>query len=479
MPVLKRHSGALTVALALLDACCVWAACFVACRLALPPGVPFERVVAAFQDHVIYAVAFCVVWFVTAADQRLFHSRRGDTLPSQLYNVAKAVLISLVFTGFSVGFIRRGTEALDREFIAYFGAASFAFIAWFRSTLRLALWAIRRSGFNYRQILLVGANPRAKHLVDVMMGHGHYGYQLVGVLDDEPGRTSILAEYKIPYLGDLKGLEELLLTQVIDEVYICLPVRRFYSEINSLAHLCEGVGVPVRMIADLFPLRVATSRVSQLEDIPLLSLSAIPEAQLPLIGKRGLDVAVSFLFLALVGSWLFPLVAAIIKLESKGPVFFRQERVGLNQRRFKIIKFRSMSVDAEARKALLAGQNEADGPVFKMRHDPRMTRVGRWLRKFSIDEMPQFINVFLGHMSLVGPRPPVPEEVLKYTWDQRRRLSVRPGITGLQQVSGRSDVTFDEWVELDLAYIDNWSLMEDFRILGRTFQVVVLARGAA
>jgi lipopolysaccharide/colanic/teichoic acid biosynthesis glycosyltransferase len=144
-----------------------------------------------------------------------------------------------------------------------------------------------------------------------------------------------------------------------------------------------------------------------------------------------------------------------------------------------MIKFRSMVADAEALKDTLAALNEADGPVFKMTRDPRVTRVGRWLRKFSIDEMPQIVNVFIGDMSLVGPRPPVPREVAEYTWDQRRRLSVRPGLTGLQQVSGRSSLDFSDWVEIDLAYIDNWSLAEDFRILFRTFQVVVLAKGAA
>jgi len=194
--------------------------------------------------------------------------------------------------------------------------------------------------------------------------------------------------------------------------------------------------------------------------------------------KRAFDIAVSASFLATIAWWLFPIVAILIKLESKGPVFFKQERVGLNQRRFKIIKFRSMVVDAEDRKEELAHANEADGPVFKMKRDPRMTRVGRWIRKFSIDELPQFINVFVGHMSLVGPRPPLASEVEKYSWAQRRRLSVRPGITGLQQVSGRSDLSFDEWVEFDLAYIDHWSLMEDLRILYVTFRVVVLAEGA-
>jgi exopolysaccharide biosynthesis polyprenyl glycosylphosphotransferase len=430
-----------------------------------------------FRAHFAYFAVFVVVWCMAAADQRLFQSHRGEGLFNQLFAVAKAVVITLVFSVFLIGFLRR--QGLDQEFIAYFGAAILAFILLFRLTLRLILWLLRRGGFDYKRILLIGANPRAKHLVDVIVSHGRYGYHIFGLLEDEPERAELFKEHKIRCLGGFADLEEILLNEVVDEVYICLPVKRFYEEITSMAHLCEGIGVSVKMIADMFPLHVARSHVAQLEDIPLLTLSAIPQAHLQLAAKRLIDILVSGLFLVLIAWWLFPVVAILIKLDSRGPVFFTQERVGLNQRRFKIIKFRSMIADAEQLKERLAEQNEADGPVFKMRRDPRTTRVGRFLRKFSVDEMPQVINVFLGHMSLVGPRPPVPKEVAGYTWDQRRRLSVRPGITGLQQVSGRSDVTFDQWVELDLAYIDHWSLMEDLRILYRTFQVVVLAKGAA
>ncbi|MCP4643131.1 MAG: sugar transferase [bacterium] len=474
--MLRKFSGAFTITLAALDGCCVVAACVIASLLTLPADGSLS-LLAQFRDHFAYVAVFVVVWCGAATDQRLFHSRRGDSLYDQLYGVAKAVLVSLIFTGFLIGFFRR--QGLERDFIGYFGVSTLMLILGFRMALRLGLWALRRHGYNLRQILIIGANERAHHLVDVMVGHERYGYELCGLLDDEPERAAVLEEFNIPYLGDLRAIEKTLLGRVIDEVYICLPVRRFYEEIHSMAHLCEGIGVPVRLIADLFPVKLATSRVHQLEDIPLLSLSAIPESQFPLMAKRVVDLAISGAFLLLVGSWLFPLVALLIKLDSKGPVFFKQERVGLNQRRFNIVKFRSMVTDAEQLRQDLTKENEADGPVFKIRNDPRMTRVGRWIRKFSIDEMPQFLNVFMGHMSLVGPRPPLPKEVEEYTWDQRRRLSVRPGITGLQQVSGRSDIPFEQWVELDLAYIDNWSLGEDFRIMLRTFQVVLLARGAA
>jgi len=300
----------------------------------------------------------------------------------------------------------------------------------------------------------------------------------LGVVEDDAQRVETLRGYNLPHLGAFRELEHLLTEQVIDEGHVCLPVRSSYELIQSIAHLCVGVGVPVRLVADLFPLRLATSRAFRMGQIPMLSLSTVPESAGQLAIKRLLDIAVS-LSLLMGLSPFFLLIAVLIKLETRGPVFFLQERVGVNQRRFKIYKFRSMVADAEDQRKRLDALNEADGPVFKIRNDPRITRVGRFIRKYSIDELPQLINVLNGEMSLVGPRPPIPAEVEQYTWDQRRRLSVKPGMTGLWQVSGRSDLSFKEWVELDLQYIDSWSIWEDFMILLKTFRVVIEGRGAA
>ncbi|NUM55914.1 MAG: sugar transferase [Candidatus Hydrogenedentes bacterium] len=471
MNFLKRNAGLLTLTLAACDVLCILAAAATASYI-LEPGDWRQDVI----DHRFYFGLFILAWLLGASDQRLFASQRGDSLLTQLIAIGRTLAFSLGVSLVLMLFFFR--QSIDREYFGLFGGAVIIYILVFRVAMRLFLWSIRRRGYNFRQILIIGANPRARHLVEIMISHGQYGYHLVGLLDDEPDRVKFLDEFNVEYLGGVHDLERILLEHVIDEVYICLPVRKYYTTINSAAHLCEGVGVPVRLIADLFPLRVATSRVHQLEDIPLLSLSAIPEAQGQLILKRTIDMIASAAFLLVIAWWLFPLLGAIIKLESKGPMFFLQDRVGLNGRKFKCIKFRSMVANAEALKESLAAHNEADGPVFKMKDDPRMTRFGRFIRKTSIDELPQFFNVFLGDMSLVGPRPPVPKEVAQYSWDQRRRLSVRPGITGLQQVSGRSDLSFDEWVELDLAYIDNWSLEQDLRILVRTLQVVLTGRGA-
>jgi len=368
---------------------------------------------------------------------------------------------------------------LPREFLLNFSVAMLVCLVFFRMALRVVIAAMRHRGLNHCRVILVGANDRTAHLFDVLARSRDHGYEVIGIIETDAERMAEMEGRDVAYLGPVEALEDKVAKGDVDEVLIGLPVRSNYETIQHVAHLCQGSNLRVRMIADLFSLRTATSRLMYVEDIPVLSLSTIPEVRWKLAVKRALDIVVSTVLLLVLAPVLFLPVAILIKLESKGPVFFAQERVGQNGRRFRMLKFRSMVQNAEELKARLAAQNEADGPVFKMREDPRITRIGKYLRKYSLDEFPQLINVFLGQMSLVGPRPPIFSEVVQYSWDQRRRLSVKPGMTGLWQVSGRSDVGFSEWVELDLAYIDNWSLWEDFVILLKTFRAVVEGRGAA
>ena len=427
-------------------------------------------------DHGAFLLAFLIAWVFTGARERLFVSPRKDSLLYQWLGIFKALAASLVVSGFVVAFLT--PHRVQPLFVLYAGMAALLLVAIFRTSICIVLWTIHERGYNARHVLIVGINPRTKRLVETIRAHARYGYQLVGLLESEPSRVDILRDHDIPYLGKFEELEKILTERIVDEVHVCLPVRSCYEIIQSIAHLCVGVGVSVRLVADLFPLRLATSRVYSLADIPMLSLSTVPENTLQLGIKRALDIAVSLVGLVVL-SPLFLVVAVAIKLESKGPVFYSQLRAGMNQRRLKMLKFRSMVQDAEDRRADLEHLNELEGPIFKIQNDPRITRVGRFIRKFSIDELPQLINVLKGEMSLVGPRPALPNEVEQYTWDQRRRLSVKPGMTGLWQISGRSDVGFKQWVECDLEYIDNWSLYQDFRIILKTFAVVILAKGAA
>ncbi len=476
MPVLKRNAGFFTLVMAAGDAC-VAAAAYLAAA-AVHAGPPFALPdIEALRPLTPYGVVFVVAWLLAAAEQRLFVSRRDDTLPAVIRSLVNAALLAAVSTALIVAFFQRGQ--FNFEFMLEFALiASGGLVCW-RILLRLFLRKIRRRGMNFRRILIIGANERARHFAEVLLEHEEFGYRLVGVLDDDESRMHVFGDLGLPYLGKTGDLQEVLTSQVVDEVYITLTIASHYDTIHNIASLCESVGVIVRLVADFFPVKIARRRIDLIEDVPLLSLSAIPEQQLQLAIKRLIDVVASGLGLLILLPTVFLPLAIMIKLDSRGPVFFGQERVGMNMRRFKMLKFRSMVANAEELKAKLMEQNEAEGPVFKMRRDPRITRIGSFIRKYSIDELPQLINVFLGHMSLVGPRPPLPSEVAEYEWSQRRRLSIRPGITGLWQVTGRSDTQFDEWVQLDLDYIDHWSLDLDFKILLRTFGAVVKGRGAA
>lgn len=259
---------------------------------------------------------------------------------------------------------------------------------------------------------------------------------------------------------------------------VCLPVEEYIREIFQIFGLCRDQGLVVRVVPDLADVRVLER--AQVEEFDGEQLVTFFRENLlgQLLAKRILDVLVSGVLLILLSPLLLA-VALGVKLTSPGPVLFSQERVGMNKRKFQLFKFRSMVVNAEELKASLASKNEMSGPAFKIKNDPRTTKVGRILRKTSIDELPQLWNVLKGEMSLVGPRPPLPKEVEKYEWLDRRRLSIKPGITCLWQVGGRNNLSFEEWMALDKVYCDHWSFWLDLKILLKTIPVVLLGKGAS
>jgi exopolysaccharide biosynthesis polyprenyl glycosylphosphotransferase len=240
---------------------------------------------------------------------------------------------------------------------------------------------------------------------------------------------------------------------------------------------CEEVGIKIHIRADFAHSIFSRTYLSAVSGIPILTLASTPHAGTDIFLKRLMDIAASFAGLVVAAPFML-LVGLFIKLDSRGPVLFRQVRTGLNGRRFVLLKFRSMTHDAEHQQDALNGLNEMSGPVFKLRMDPRVTRVGAFLRRTSLDELPQLWNVLMGDMSLVGPRPPLPSEVSRYQRWQRRRLSMKPGLTCLWQASGRNEIDFDEWMRMDMEYIDNWSLSRDIKIILRTIPAVLFAKGA-
>ncbi len=364
-------------------------------------------------------------------------------------------------------------EAFDWKFLAVFWMAAAAGIAASRAALYRWLEAIRRRGRNLRHILIAGAGPRGLRFARQLEARPELGYRIVGFLDEQPPPG------EAGWLGGLERLEALLRAGQIDEVAVALPIKSFYSETAAIIAQCEQYGVAVRVPGDLFDARLARVESEQIGDLSMLTLFTGRGSPASLLAKRAVDVTLSAAALLLL-SPLLAVIALAIRVDSRGPALFRQLRVGYNGRRFRMLKFRTMAAGAEARQLDLESRNEVQGAAFKIRDDPRVTRLGRRLRRTSLDELPQLLNVLQGEMSLVGPRPFPLRDVERLSQDwQRRRFSVRPGLTCLWQAGGRHRIGFEEWMRLDLDYIDNWSLLLDLRILLRTVPALVSGAGAS
>ncbi len=365
-------------------------------------------------------------------------------------------------------------KTFSRAIFFLFLGIGFLSIAATRITL---VWLSKRTGrdaADLRGVLIVGTGPEAADVRVKIRNHDELGMRVVGhLLGPNPAPMSIDETQVLGRLGDLKRIVE---ERVVDDVVFAIPVAESLACEQEIGW-CEEVGVTVHLRADIVRTLFARMYPTDLDGTPMLTVSATPHQPVALLMKRVTDLLGSAVALVVL-SPVFAAATVLVKATSRGPVFFSQTRVGLNGRTFKLYKFRSMYRDAEARRAALDGLNEMTGPVFKIKDDPRITPVGKWMRRLSIDEIPQFWNVLAGDMSLVGPRPPIPDEVKKYERWQRRRLSMKPGITCLWQVSGRNGVDFENWMRLDLAYIDTWSLRLDVQILLRTVPVVLTARGA-
>jgi len=322
-------------------------------------------------------------------------------------------------------------------------------------------------------VIVGGAN--ADRVAGELRSHADWNYSLLGVVDSAPFSA---VKTQLPALGRISDLEEILMRQVVDEVIVTLPVKTHYATIERVIAICERVGVQVQYPEDPFDVSWSNHCHRANQDDPKMVLKMVSEDYRHVL-KRALDLAGATVGLILCAP-LFFVVAILIKSTSKGPVLFKQERYGLGKRIFRIYKFRTMVENAEAAQAALEHLNQNSGPVFKIFKDPRITRLGAFLRKTSIDELPQLINVLKGEMSLVGPRPLNLRDVGRFSeaW-LMRRFSVKPGLTCLWQISGRSNVSFDRWIALDLEYIDHWSLQLDLRILAMTLPIVIKGTGAA
>ncbi|MBN4054071.1 sugar transferase, partial [Nitrospira defluvii] len=366
---------------------------------------------------------------------------------------------------------------VSRLFISTFSGMVFLFLVVERGFLRLWARTLRRRGYNYRNILIVGTGRRAREMLDLFNQHKEWGFRIIGFISDLPGIR--LKQIKdIPVIGAVSDLPKVLENHVVDELVFAISRKRLES-LEEIFLMCEEQGIRTRIAVNFFPHMIAKVHLDEFYGVPLLTFTTTPHDELLLMAKRVFDISISAILLMILLPLMLP-IAIAIQLSSKGPVLFPQVRIGLNGRKFTVYKFRSMFVNAEERKKEVIHLNEMGGPAFKITNDPRTTSIGGFLRRWSLDEIPQLYNVFWGDMSIVGPRPPLPDEVSNYKRWQRRRLSMKPGLTCLWQIGGRNKITdFKKWMELDLRYIDNWSLKLDFKIFFKTIFVVLAGRGAS
>lgn len=406
-----------------------------------------------------------------------YQTSRLKTLRTQVVDVIKAFSAAafiLFIIASAFGFHRIHNELV---FLFWIGSCSAGVMG--RILLTAFLKKVRRSGYNQRNLLLVGSHTEARTLANRINSTPELGYHIIGFVPvSDTEAVKIEEEPPAENLGDLSNLRRILETTPADEIMVLVPLLNNISVVWDIVRLGHEIGVVVR----LFPESSVSPIIKRchLEEFEGKSVVTFFREQLLLqvLGKKLLDLFGAALLLLITSPFLL-LVAIAVKLTSPGPVFFIQERVGMNKRIFRLYKFRSMYINAEERRKELAHLNEMDGPVFKIRNDPRITPLGRFLRKSSLDEFPQLLNVLRGQMSLVGPRPPLPKEVDQYEWLFRKRLSIKPGITCLWQISGRNEISFKQWMEMDRFYVENWSLWLDLKILLKTIPAVLLQRGSS
>jgi len=426
-----------------------------------------------FSVYIPFAGVLTVLLLVTFRLEGVYDQRRGTSLFDTLYSLASGATIGIMVMIVVTLFLR--PLLYSRLIWLYADVLIILCLSASRIVLTMTFSRLRAHGVGVDRLLIVGAGEVGRTVMRTVVARPELGYRIVGFLDDNPekGETNI-GPFKA--LGGLDKLPSVLGCEHVTETVIALPWSN-YRRILSLITQCEQAGVRARLVPDIFQLTLSRVDIDDLGGIPLIGVKPVTMRGSVLAAKRAMDLILGGL-LTLIFLPLMGLIALAIRLDSPGPVLFRQTRVGKGGQEFECWKFRSMRQGAEAEKERLLELNEATGPLFKIKEDPRVTRVGRFLRRTSLDELPQFYNVLRGEMSLVGPRAPLPTEVTQFQEWHKQRLEAPQGLTGLAQVSGRSQLTFDETCLLDIFYIENHSLALDLRILLRTVPKVLFGEGA-
>jgi len=454
--------------LMILDAVCVIASGYGAYYIKY-----YESYGIYMVDSNVFTASVLLVMFLNnyaMGKFRLYSDIRPASYLHLLWSIVRALIIDFGVLSVAIVLLRQTTYS--RLFLLSFAGLCFVSIAVCRILVQLYFDKISRKSFSTRKILIVGDKKRGKFVTELLNSQLSWGHEVIGTLPLLNGANDETAANGIT--NDFGGV---LRSHTVDEVVFAMDGDR---NINLAPYLntCKKIGIPARILPALWQPGDKALSIEKCQDVPFLTIRASNFNAAGLLYKRMLD-----LLGGLIGTIavfiMYPFVAVAIKLDSPGPVFFNQKRMGSHGRIFNLYKFRTMYQDAEQRRQGLMAQNKMNGAMFKMEDDPRITRIGQWLRKTSLDEFPQFLNVLRGEMSLVGTRPPMIEEVEEYQPQHLKRISAKPGITGLWQISGRNKITdFDEVVELDCNYLDNWRFADDIKILFKTVLVVLQRKGA-
>lgn len=440
----------------------------------LPSGLADFLALQVTVKNLLLLISFCFLWQSLCGLCRLYQPAGLNSHREEAMRVVTACTLGSLCTA---GLIISGVvSALPMRSIPYFWLAAVATTLVARHIVHVLDPEWTSAGRLTRRLLIVGSGSRALKLYEAMINQAGNNYKLIGFVDSRPAQEMDDA-VATRLVGSLAELENILARHVVDEVLIALPIKSCYNQIQETIETCERVGIDCKYLSDIFRVSHAKPHFERTRHFPVISMKMTNDDYRLLI-KRALDIMVGAAALVFL-SPLMLLTAIAIKLTSPGPIIFAQSRYGLNKRRFKMYKFRTMVPNAEALQKQLEDKNEVQGPVFKIKNDPRLTPIGKFLRKTSIDELPQFYNVLLGDMSLVGPRPLPERDVAQFSEASLlRRFSVKPGLTCLWQISGRSNTDFDNWIRQDLEYIDQWSLGLDLMILLKTPPAVLKGRGA-
>ncbi|WP_261381369.1 sugar transferase [Paenibacillus cremeus] len=422
-----------------------------------------------FFSYSIFFLISILVYYMFVYRYRIYYFRSQSGLADELFKMIKAFSFAILIA-IGISFTLKIVD-YSRFVIVSYWIIGMTLCIIIRSIKRYCYIYLAKQAIVNKNVIIVGAGKFGKSLMDEISSYSYLGYNIVGFVDD-----SEQTAYKdFEYLGPISSLKGILNHTLVEELIITIPSER--DLVNKLISDFRKIDINIKIIPDLYNLVMSTVQIGNINSLPVVTLVKTPMRGLGFLVKRAIDIIASAILIIL----LFPvflLSSAAIKLDSSGNIIYKQKRIGKNGKPFPMYKFRSMVTNADKLLLELASKNEINGIAFKMKEDPRITKVGRFIRKYSIDELPQLFNVLKGDMSLVGPRPPLPHEVEYYGDWEWRRLEVTPGITGLWQVSGRSDLSFQQWMNLDIYYIENWSLPLDCKILLKTIPVVLKGEGA-